>query len=322
MATVYLLIVSFLISLSIYRISYGQMAVVDAPLLETAKLNYIEMVNQVAKLRENIEQTKQLILDTSKMKDTIGSMRTEMSTIFNNTFGLIGELSRLRDEILKTPNDVQSFINEFKDNADCLFGDLDKYQQVETIYKSRYVFKDNYGGTPENPYDDPYVFKDGSDMAGAFDPLQLKENPCGHTVTYFSQLKARYEEEKSILDRINTIWVKTEAELSETKRFYTEMEKKVEETQTEKETLDTMKTILWRMNGHLESIDKTILDLTKFIVSKEHDPNKLFKTPGLSTEMQNKLKMQNIKAGEATNFKKKSAIWKNLERGVGQLPIR
>lgn len=319
------IIFSFVTLLISYLIPFdlnAQMAVYDAASDNQAKLMYIETVNQVAELRENVQQTKQLILDTTKMKDTIGAMRTEMSTIFNNTFGLIGELSRLRDEILDTPDDINAFMQEFKNSADCLFDDLDKYQQVETIYKSRYVFKDNYGGTPKNPADDPYVFKDGSDMAGAFDPLQLKENPCGHTVTYFSKLKAKYDEEKSVIDRLTGIWVKTEEELSETKRFYTEMEKKVEETKTEKETLDTMKTILWRMNGHLESIDKTLGDLTKFIVSRYHNPNVLFNAPGLSTEMENKLKMQNIKPGEATEWNKKAAIWKSLGRAAAKPLIR
>jgi hypothetical protein len=316
------IILSFSVFFSIFQVSYGQMAVVDAPLLETAKLNYIETINSVAELRENVEQTKKLILDTSKMKDTIGSMRTEMSTIFNNTFGLIGELNRLRDEILETPDDINAFMQEFKDNADCLFDDLDKYQQVETIYKSRYVFKDNFGGTPENPADDPYVFKDGSDMAGAFDPLQLKENPCGHTVTYFSKLKAKYDEERSIIDRLTGVWVKTEEELTESKRFYVEMDKKVEETKTEKETLDTMKTILWAIHGKLVDIDKTLGELTLFIVNRSHDPNKLYTAPGLSSEMKNKLKMNNVKAGVATGWQKKAAIWKSLGKATPSPLIR
>jgi len=315
-------IVSFIISSVLYRTSYAQMAVADVGVLAQAKLQYIEALNTVSELRENINQTKQLILDTQNMKEGIGSIRTMMSEVYNNTFGLVGELDRLRDEIARTPQDIQSFMDEFKENADCLFSDMNKYQQVETIYKARYVFRDEYGGTPHFKDDDPYIWEDGSQMAGSFDPVQLTENPCGHTVTYYSQMVKNVEQEKTILNRIYAVWNKTEAEMEQTRTFYKEVQKKVEHTETEKETLDTMKAIMWRMNGHLESIDKTLLDFVSFVVSRTHNPNGLLKAPGLTSEAKTKISMQGIKLGEATEFNKRAQIWKTLERAKKSSVIR
>ncbi len=302
------LIISFFLTVTFYQDSYAQLAVHDPTTFQQLKLNYIESINAVSELRENVQAAKDTILEAKKIKEGIGEVRNMMSTIYNNTFGLVGELQRLREDLIKTPGEIQSFLDEIKSNADCLFSDMDKYQQVETIYKARYVFKDSEGGTPNYPDDDPYIWKDGSQMAGAYDPVQLKENPCGHTTTYYTKALSQVEEEKAILDRIIGIYTKTEEEAAANEKFYEDMEKKVAETETQKETMDTMKVIQWKMLAHLESIDRTTLDHLKFIVGRVHDPNKLLRTPGISDEVKAMISVKGISFGNATEYKKRSSI--------------
>jgi len=319
------LLLSFIITIFIYGISYAQLAVTDPTALAQAKLTYIETINTVSELRENVQAAKDMIFEAQKMKEGIGEMRTMMSTVYNNTFGLVGELERLRVDILKTPAEMQAFLDEFKANADCLFDDMDKYQQVETIYKARYIFVDSVGGTPNYPADDPHIWEDGSQTAGQIggDPVQLQENPCGHSVTTNgARILNKIEQEKAILERITGIYNKTEEEKTNLENFYTEMEKKVQNTETEKESLDTMKAILWKMNSHLESIDKTLLDITHYYISTVHDPNAVAKAPHLSQKSMTEAAALGIKYGEATEYNKKTAQWWGLGKTTKKQIIR
>lgn len=301
-----------LIVLLFPNILMGQMVVSDPAALAQSKLNYVEAINTVSQLRESVATAKQQINKTEEMRDAFSMMRTEMSTVYNNTFGLIGELERLRQDIASTPNELMKMMEELKANANCLFSDLDKYSQVETMYKARYVFKDEYGGTPNNPDDDPYIWRNNQDMAGSFVPVQLQENPCGHTVTYFSQIKAKYEEERSVIERVLAKYNQSREEITANAKFYEEMEEKIQETKTEKETLDTMKTVLWKMNSHLESIDKTLLDVARIYISSFHDPTALSRAPGLSPTSLAMIQSEGISLGEANEFEKRAAVWKSL----------
>lgn len=314
----------FVITLFFYfNVANAQMAVTDATLLAQAKLEYIEAVNTVSKLRENLQVVKDTLNVTEEMKQGVGEMRKFMSTVYNNTFGLIGELSRLREDLLKTPGEFDRMMEQFKHAADCLFDDLDKYQQVETMYSARYHFGDVAAGTPNYPADDPYVWSrtdsQGQQTAGSIDPLpvQMQENPCGYRLkTLGDKLEEERITQQKIIERILAKYNKTEEEAETLQEFYTEMEKKVEETKTEKETLDTMKVILWKMNSHLENIDRNLNDITYLYVSAMHNPQRAFKAPKMNDETQAYISSQGIILGESTQFDKNSASWKSLRSGL------
>ncbi|MBU2645524.1 hypothetical protein KKI24_12525 [bacterium] len=321
---------AFVLTTTLYfKDARAQMAVADAGALVQAKLNYIEAINTVSQLRENLQVVKDTLNVTEEMKQGVGEMRKFMSTVYNNTFGLIGEIARLREDLLKTPGEFDKMMNAFKNAADCLFDDLDKYQQVETIYSARYHFVDSAAGTPNYPDDDPYVWSktrsQGDQSAGDINelPIQLQENPCGYkTKTFHDELKERAETEKAIIERILAGYNKTEEEAKNLQKFYQEMEKKVEKTETEKETLDTMKAILWKMNSHLENIDRNLSDVTYLYVSAVHDPKRAFKAPRITPEVEAMMSSNGIVPGKSTQFDKAASAWKALRNGSSKTYLK
>lgn len=262
-------IIKFLIVISglLGQLSQAQMMVHDTS-------TFGEMVNQTARMREQIVQFKDMIDVTKEARDAIGITRTELSSFYNKTFGLVGEVNRLVKEAESIPGHIEYLLNEFAEMSECLFDDMNAYTKSETMYKSRYVFEDN--SKARHLYNDEdteaYQLSDGS-TAGAYEPLQLMENPCGMEVSYFEDLKRQQIEQKHELIRLSEERLLIQESLEESKKRYEAWAKApLDSNVTMKEYTANSQAIQLEMLTVLKRIDHNLHGLYKLNIFQVHDP--------------------------------------------------
>ena len=107
--------------------------------------NFEQAVNPVANLREQIKTSREAVLTMLNVKDEIMNMRKEMAIIYNSVFGVMGEIKQLQEKIEKTPGEFEQALEQFKNDSECVFSDVDAYQKSENMWNARYF----YGKDPE-----------------------------------------------------------------------------------------------------------------------------------------------------------------------------
>lgn len=237
--------------------------------LAELKAQHVVMINQTAELKDQLIEMKKNVLNTAAIAQGVGDLTQDFKEIYNNTFGLIGELARLHEEIVSTPDDIEAFFKEFKDIIDCAIDDLDSYGRAEKIYEARYVFKGRDNGTPQVKWDDRYVGEYYS--AGVDSFSALNQNPCGFSVDAYSILKRKAEQEKRVLKDAIEKNSKTAEEIKKTKERFDQLAEKVEETESLKETVDTNKAILFEMLMIQKQMEKHLRNLVILQYGREHE---------------------------------------------------
>lgn len=100
--------------------------------------SYGYYVEQIDHMKKQVEILNENMKNIREVSDTITQVRTMISEAYNNTFGIIGSLNRLVNEIKKLPDSAKVALEKFKSEADCLFEDLEGYQKIENMLDTIY----------------------------------------------------------------------------------------------------------------------------------------------------------------------------------------
>lgn len=288
----------------------------NTAILDKMEKDVIQQINSIAQVRENVQKANEAIKQGSReIKNTVHDFHKSVDTIYNNTFGLVGEGARLWEEIQKIPDTMEKEAKSLINTSKCLVDSMDKYEQVETMYKAKYHFKGNDNSTPDNPNDDRYVFENGRDGAGtAYNEWAV--NPCGHELSMYEQMVGNVLREKEIILRVGKKRAKTREELNKLKNANDELLRKVESTKSLKETQDVSKLLLWKILKVLENIEYSLDDMLYHVVSLTHDPSTLKRAKRLTKDQRIEDQNNNIKYGSVDHFRKKLKFWADLPKGA------
>lgn len=173
----------------------------------TDPTSYAYLIEQVARAQELIDKAQQQITKLDEVKDGISTMRTEIATIYNNTLGVVGQISDLKDQIEETPKILKEQSERIQSWFKCLTDDIDSYQKNETIFKAKY----NLNTPEDHPFnfgtsrlddDDNEDGKETQKYFGSDQLLQYRERPCGMVETYASEIKARQKTAELLTNEI------------------------------------------------------------------------------------------------------------------------
>lgn len=291
---VFLFVLSFLIA----PISAYTADVVVNPTLEQATREgnttlyqqYMESLKQTAKMAEEIAQMKEMVLNTAAMKEQLGEMIQKAKVAYNNTFGLIGNLKKVYDELAETPEDIEKFMAEFKEMIDCAIDDVGSYGKAEMVYNARYVYRGKDNATPLVEWDDMWIGERYSSGVDSFEALN--QDPCGFNISTYARLKRKNDHEAGVLKQAIARNIKTEEEIRQSKERFDAIAAKVKSSTEEKETLDMQKQLLFyiwqeliKLNGSVNNLvildyaienekTRSQMDSAKFISKEQYEKDK------------------------------------------------
>jgi len=303
---------------------HAQQVVTDPTAHADHELSYIQLVNQVAQFRESVVVLKDQLNVTEQVRDTMTDIRAAAAVVYNNTFGLVGEVNALIEEVKGIPQVMQDVASEFQQQVDCLYADMDKYQKAETIYQARYVFKGRDNGTVNSPWtrsddwmddDDPFISDKTDVQAGTFDALHLSENGCYVAYTAYNNEIWKIQKEQEVILSLEAEASQSEEELNKFKQRMKDLGEKVERTQESKESIDTIKAEIWEVVRLLTKMEYHLSNLVWKAYALDHDPMKLTGKAQLTDEQLEFLKKNNIDPKNSTaNLDEMMRARRNLKR--------
>ena len=153
--------------------------------------SYAYYIQQIAKTTQEIQEIQNAVSQMKEFNEGLSKMSNELSTIYNNTFGIVGEISYLVETVEKTPEYIKKGIKKVEAMANCVGDQVKSYKVLENMRQARYETSTpvespwNYGSAPAKKGE--YI-KFGTDLSQG-----TLARPCGdHVPNYTDIMENKY----------------------------------------------------------------------------------------------------------------------------------
>lgn len=202
--------------------------------------SYAYYIQQIGKATEQIQKAQDAIAEMKELNEGISKMSNGLSTAYNNTFGIVGEISNLVETLEKTPEYIEKGIEKVLSMSNCLNDQAVSYGVLENMREARYQTSTpkksdwNYGSDPAGRGE---AIKFGTDLSSG----SLKR-PCGdHVPNYTDIMNNKLNITHKIIDKLQKFEIDNNSE---------------EAKKAKKEKLEKIKNILNTPNQNIAEMQQ------------------------------------------------------------------